>query len=538
MTPADQNRLVQIDAAARSGDMATASRLASEAVSANLKHPLPYAVLAHVHQQSGRFEEAASLLARAVKIEPNDPSLSTQLGGCLDAARRPAEALGAYNLALAKSPKFAPALEGKARLLMSQGRAEEARALFEAALDSDPKHVAARMGLAHLSAERGDWTAAKAAASEALTLQPGFPEALWLLAQAAMAEDDPRAAETVLRALLADPRLTPLQLADTRIELGDALHAQSRWSDAFTAYVEGKRALHTIYAQRARGRESEAVRARRLAAWTATADPAAWSPDERNSDPPEAHVLLIGFPRSGTTLVEQALAGHPNIVTLEERPTLTNAAAGLYDDPKAIDALPTLSGQDLKARRRKYWDTVREAKLDVKDRLFVDKQPGGALHLPLIRRLFPRARIVFAVRDPRDVVLSCLRRSFQVNALTYEFTTLAGAAGCYDAFMQLSETARARLGLAWFDLPHEDLVEDFEGRMRDLCAFLGLDWSPALSDFAATAKARPVRTPSAPQVRAGLTDTGIGRWRDYAVAMKPVLDTLEPWVERFGYPSA
>ncbi|HEY3815152.1 MAG TPA: sulfotransferase [Caulobacteraceae bacterium] len=533
----DDERLTAINAAARSGDMATAGRLASEAISANLKHPLPYAVLSQVHQSSGRFDEAASLLARAVKLDPNDPALSTRLGGCLDAARRPREALGAYDLALAKNPAYAPALDGKARVLMAEGRGDEARTLFERALESEPKHLAARLGLAHLAAERGDWAAAKAAAGEALTLQPGYPEALWLLAQAAMAEDNPRLAESTLRGLLADPRLTPLQRADTRVELGDALHVQERWADAFAAYAEGKRALNTLYAQRARSRESETARALRLAAWTNRADVAAWSADERNADPVATHVFLIGFPRSGTTLLEQALAGHPQVATLEEWPTLTQASAGLYDDARAIDALPQMTGQDLKARRRKYWDVVRGAGLEVKDRVFVDKQPGGTLHLPLIRRLFPRAKIVFALRDPRDVVLSCLRHGFQMNALTYEFTTLDGAAACYDAFMQLGQAARERLGLAWFDLRHEDLVADFDRRIGDLCDFLGLEKSSALADFAATAQARRVRTPSASQVRAGLNARGVGRWRDYAAQMQPVLESLAPWVERFGYPA-
>ena len=533
---AEQDRLAQIDAAARTGDMATAARLASEAVGAKVNHPLPYAVLAHVFQSQGRFDEAASLLARAVKIDPSDPSLPARLGGCLDAARRPSEALGAYDLALAKNPKFVPALDGKGRVLMAQGRADEARVLFEAALESDPKHLAARMGLAHLAAERGDWASANAAATDALAIQPGFPEAQWLLAQAAMAEDDPRKAETALQALLADPQLTPFQRADARLELGDALHAQSRWREAFASYVEGKSAQHTLYAQRARSRESETARARRLAAWVEASDPAAWSLDDRSSDPIETHVFLIGFPRSGTTLLEQALAGHPKVATLEEWPTLTQASARLYDDPKALETLPAMTSQDLKARRRKYWDGVRGAKLDLKGRLFVDKQPGGTIHLPLIRRLFPRAKIVFAVRDPRDVVLSCLRHSFQMNALTYEFTTLDAAAACYDAFMKLSAASRDRLGLSWFELKHEDIVAGFETRMRALCDFLGLDWSPALADFASTAQARQVRTPSAPQVRAGLTDAGIGRWRDYADELKPMLETLAPWVERFGYP--
>ena len=179
---------------------------------------------------------------------------------------------------------------------------------------------------------------------------------------------------------------------------------------------------------------------------------------------------------------------------------------------------------------------AREAKLDVKGRTFVDKQPGGTIHLPLIRRLFPRAKIVFAVRDPRDVVLSCLRRGFQINALTYEFTTLDGAAACYDAFMRLGATGRERLGLSWFEFRHEALIADFEARMRDLCQFLGLDWSAAIADFAMTAQGRRVRTPSAPQVRAGLTGAGLGRWRGYAEELAPVLTTLAPWVERFGYP--
>ncbi|HWE45937.1 MAG TPA: sulfotransferase [Caulobacteraceae bacterium] len=531
----DQDRLAQIDAAARSGDMATAARLAGDAIGANITHPLPYVVLAHVHQSSGRLDEAASLLARAVKIEPNDPHLATRLGGCLDAARRPKEALGAYDLALAKNAKFAPALEGKARVLMAEGRGDEARALFEAAIDSDPKYLAARMGLAHLAAERGDWPSAKAAAKDALAVQPNFPEALWLLAQAAMVEDDPRAAESVLRGLLADPRLTPFQRADTRLELGDALHAQARWREAFAAYVEGKSAQHALYAQRARSRERETARALRLAAWIDESGPESWSIDQRSNDPCRTHVFLIGFPRSGTTLLEQALAGHTDVVTLEEWPTLTNAAAGLYDEPRGIDALPAMDSQDLKARRRKYWDTVREATLDTKDRVFVDKQPGGGLHLALIRRLFPRAKIVFAVRDPRDVVLSCLRHSFQMNALTYEFTTLEGTADCYDAFMRVGDAARRRLGLDWFDLKHEDLVADFEGRLRALCDFLALDWHAALTEVAATAQSRAVRTPSGPQVRAGLTDTGVGRWRDYEKEMRPVLDKLAPWVERFGY---
>jgi tetratricopeptide (TPR) repeat protein len=527
----DRETLSRIDAAARAGDLATAARLADAAVKRGIEHPLPYIVLGHSQQQLGRFDEAIAFYARATQLDPNDAGLFTRLAGCLDAARRPREALTAYDTALARNPRFPPALEGKARVLSGDGRAAEARTLFNAALTADPKFLAAMMGLAHLSAEAGDWADAKAACERALKVEPNFPEALWLLAQAQMADGKPEAAEARLRTLLADPRLTPFQRADARLELGDALHAQSRWDDAFAAYAEGKAAQHQLYAQRAASRERETARAGRLATWLETTDVSKWPADSGGGD----HVFLLGFPRSGTTLLEQALAGHPRVVALEERPTLTEASRGLFDNPGNFTPLAQMSEADAEARRVRYWEVVREFDAEPQGGVFVDKQPGGAIHLPLIRRLFPKAKVLFAVRDPRDVALSCLRQNFQLNALTYEFTALEDAAACYDAFMRLAEASRAHLDLAWRDVRHEDLIADFEGRMRDVCVFVGLDWSPAMTEFAETAKARSVRTPSASQVRAGLTDTGVGRWRDYARHLTPVLPALAPWVERFGY---
>lgn len=167
--------------------------------------------------------------------------------------------------------------------------------------------------------------------------------------------------------------------------------------------------------------------------------------------------------------------------------------------------------------------------------LFVDKQPAGTLTLPIISKLFPDAKILFAIRDPRDVVLSCFRQSFQMNAMTYAFTDLQDAADCYDACMAFAERARARLRLSWLDVKHEDLVQDFTSELDRILDFLELPEHKAMSDVAAAAKARPIRTPSATQVRAGLNRRGLGRWRQYSDALEPVLPTLAEWVERFGY---
>jgi hypothetical protein len=165
--------------------------------------------------------------------------------------------------------------------------------------------------------------------------------------------------------------------------------------------------------------------------------------------------------------------------------------------------------------------------------VFVDKHPLGTMRLPLMYKMFPEAKFIFAVRDPRDVVLSCFRRSFNMNANMYEFNTLDGAARMYDAVMSAGQAYLEHLPMSVRQVRHEDLVADFETSIRDLCGFLGVDWTPELIDFATTDRA--IATPSSAQIAKGLNNEGVGHWRNYAFALEPVMPLLEPWVEKFGY---
>jgi hypothetical protein len=246
-------------------------------------------------------------------------------------------------------------------------------------------------------------------------------------------------------------------------------------------------------------------------------------------------VFLLGFPRSGTTLLEQLLAAHPQVRALEEEPLLASAFEAFLTDEAACASLAELGEEEAAAWTDHYWRAVQSRVPDVGGKLFVDKQPAGTLNLPIIARLFPRAKILFAIRDPRDVVLSCFRQPFQMNAMTFAFTDLLETADCYDACMTFAELARARLRLAWTDVKHEDLVADVETELDRIVKYLGLPAHRDMIDVAAIANARPIRTPSARQVRAGINRRGLGRWREYSDALEPVLPTLAPWVEWFGY---
>ncbi len=158
-----------------------------------------------------------------------------------------------------------------------------------------------------------------------------------------------------------------------------------------------------------------------------------------------------------------------------------------------------------------------------------------SVNLPLVAKLFPGARILFARRDPRDVVLSCFRRRFGMNPSMYQLLTLEGTAAYYDAVMRLAQIWRQLLPLPQHLVRYESLVEDFDGTARAACDFLGLAWDEGLRDFAARARTRGISTPSAAQVARGLNREGQGSWRRYRQQMEPVLPTLRPWVEAFGY---
>ncbi len=488
--------------------------------------------------RAGRFEEAIAAARRRVERAPADAEGWSVLAVSLFSARRPELAIAAWDEALALAPDAPAWLCGKGSVLQSLGRVDEAMALYVRALAGDPQWFEAAFNLALLAVDAGDWASADHWLAPLQARHPDAPNLRWLGARVALGRGDFAAAHDQLRRLLSDPRLGPEQRADALLLAGEALDALGRFAEAFAAAVQGKALQRLLYAERARGREGAVARFERLAAWFRAADPAPWGNAPAMTPAPgqaPGHAFLLGFPRSGTTLLEQALAGHAGVVALEEAPTLAAAHAEFMSSPQGLQRLARLSDDEAASWRARYWAEVAGHGVDTAGRTFIDKQPAGTEDLPLVAKLFPDARILFAVRDPRDVVLSCLRNNFQLNAMTYAFTDLAETAACYAAGMTLAAAYRRLLPLAWMDVRHEALIEDFEPGLAAICAFLGLEMAASMADVAATARRRSVRTPSAPQVRAGLNRRGIGRWRAYQAQLAPALPVLAPWIGRLGY---
>jgi hypothetical protein len=210
----------------------------------------------------------------------------------------------------------------------------------------------------------------------------------------------------------------------------------------------------------------------------------------------------------------------------------------LFAEPPQLEQLRLLSSTDVSRYRQRYWDALASRGIDARTAILVDKQPFNSIRLPLIAKLFPEARIILCLRDPRDVVLSCFRRRFYLNAANAEFLSLDRAAQLYAMVAQLVAIYREKLALPIHEIRNEDLVSDFDGQMRNLCAFAGIEWTDAFRDFAGRAATREVSTPSATQITKGLGREGIGHWRNYRIQMESALPVLNQWADRLGYSNA
>ncbi|MGH7025042.1 MAG: sulfotransferase [Caulobacteraceae bacterium] len=486
-------------------------------------------------QQEGRLDSAVADFDVAVSHSAGDIGLLSAIGLCLARLGRGGEAVARLDEAIALQPDFAPAHFNRGFALEGLGDVVSASAAYVRAASLDPRHAAALGSLAVLASRRGDWGEARDFAGRALAVRPRLASASLAMAKAEAAEGEGSRAERRLRLLLAqDSSANAHERAVAQSALGDVLDALDRPEQAFASYLEAGRGLRSIYAPRfeASGVERASHLIERLAAWFEAADPAAWDTDPA-LDLSAAPAFLLGFPRSGTTLLGQALGLHSGLFTVDEKDTLAESIAAFFAAESGMKDLERLTMTAAEPLRDGYFARARAHGWPGGDARLIDKLPTNTMALPIIAKLFPAAKILVMRRDPRDVVLSCFRRQFVINPTTIEFLSLESAARLYDATMRLYDLYQSRLHLQVRIQGHEDLVADFEGEMKAILAFLDLPWEPSVADFAA--RGAWVATPSSAQLAGGLSAEGVGAWRRYRRELEPVLPTLAPWVERFGY---
>ncbi len=458
--------------------------------------------LAVQHHKAGDLPKAERIYNQVLQANPDQPAALHLLGVIAHQVGKDDIAVELITKAVAIKPDYAEAHYNLCYVLEKTNRAEAFREAVGNARRNCPGHPRLARGEALLLKWDGDFAAARAlleAAGEEVADARFLKERAHLLGE------------------LCD------RLGDTEAAFKYFREGNRRNRD----FSEAKSPSGSSYLERI-----EVLSGRFTSDWTA-----GWRNLE-SSDGRSDPVFLVGFPRSGTTLLDTILRSHRAISVVEERNTVRNVRKALERLPGGYpDGLAELNPAHLAELRQKYF-TELDKHLAPEDRsaVVVDKLPLNIVDAGLIHRIFPQARFLFAQRHPCDCVLSCFMQDFKINEAMANFQDLEEAARLYDKVMTLWQQYRTVLPLEVYTARYEVLIESFEETLTEILDFLGVDWDDGVRNYAETALRRgKINTPSYNQVTQPLYTRARGRWERYREHMQPVLPTLLPWARRFGY---
>jgi tetratricopeptide (TPR) repeat protein len=468
-----------------------AERLLRHALRQSEHLPLAYRGLAPTLLGLGRLTEAEAATQYLRRIEPQNPQTWVTTAGVATRAMRQAEAVEAY----------------------------------QRALELIPREAGLWMSIGHLQKTLGLRAESEASYKQALVLDPGRAEGYWSLADLKnYAFSDPEI--SAMRQLIASDPRGPSNEAQLNFALGKAFEQRRRYPEAFTHYARGAelRRREAPFDIRQFERRSERIRT--------FFDAAFFAAHSGSGDSSRAPIFIVGLPRSGSTLVEQILASHSAIEGTMELPNVLNIVQDFDDMAPGRSGYPEAVGRVHRERlaelgRRYIEETMPLLRLE-RPR-FTDKLPNNFSHVGLIHAILPQATVIDVRRHPLDACFSTFKQYFaQGQNFSYDLEDLGRYYRCYLALMDHWD---AVLPGKVLHIQYEQLVRSPEAGIRRLLGHCGLDFEPGCVTFYETE--RPVRTPSAEQVRQPIYTSAVGYWRHFERELEPLKRALGDSLERF-----
>ena len=499
--------------------------------------------LGNVLRDKGDLKPALASYRAALQIKPGDPdvvfNMATVLRGLgeLNAAEKQFQQL------VEVSPKDHTAHSNLGGVLFRLNRTEEAIDCFRRALELRPAFVEAHDNLCEVLEKTNQTDELRKAVAHALTVcRPNDIRIAIRQAQLLRRDDDLEGARKILSGVEKfHPAQAQLNSAYWYL-LGDICDRLDDAQTAYRAFVEANiwaaKAVggHGLEPDRFIRKLDDLQAAYKSVRRPARPEPAAQS--DLQTDAPQL-VFLIGFPRSGTTLLDTVLLSHSRISVIEEKPMvqeMVRLAASWQ--PGELPDYETLSENQVKQLRDAYMSRLKQHLPDLvgDGDVVIDKLPLNIVEAGLISKVFPDARFLLVLRHPCDCVLSCFMQDFRLNNAMANFLDLKNTAQCYDKVMSLWTAYTGALHLPVHTVKYEQIVGDLEKTVSEVLDFLGLDWEPAMADYKTTAVDRKrIGTPSYHQVVQPIYSRATGRWRRYRANMVTVLPTLLKWAEIHGY---
>ncbi len=497
------------------GRFPEAERLYQTVLRENPSHPDALNLMGLLAIEASQNDIALGYLRKAVALEPAIAMYRNNLGNALVVATRPEEALPHLERAVALDPGYADAWCNLAKAWRQLGDAGKAIKYFQQALAAAPGFLRAEAALAEIASEQGRFDEAMTAFAQILKQEPFHADALLGLAQArrfTAGDPDIQRFETAL----ASDTLSVRNRAQIEHAYAKICNDLGRYDDAMAHFTEGKRLRGFGFDMELHG----ATYAMLAQTFTKPffAERQGWGVADARP------VFVVGMPRSGTTLTEQILAGHPKVAGLGELHDLRRIARelgyGERNPARLAETVSALTKPDVEKLARDYLDVFRRAPASALR--IVDKSPHNYELLGLIALFFPNAHVIHCRRDPIDNCVAVYMQNF--NESHGYNSDLAVLGRYYTAYRRLMDDWKDRLPLALHDMPYEDTVADVERTARALIDFVGLPWDANCLNFHEVE--RTVRTPSRWQVRQPIYGTSVGRWRRYEKHLGPLTSAL------------
>ncbi len=498
------------------------------------------------HHRAGRLPFARAEYESAIKQNAKDPVIFFNLGQCLIAMNEPEAALSHLQKAVALSPRRADFLVACANGLMFATQFESALKMARRAIRIDPS-IGTSYFLASYCLEQMDQLMEAIEQVEAgLAILPNDAELGihrgHLLQRAKRFDDATSQLQAVLNQTSESSSSHALIRQRAIHELGFVHDKVGQYEKAYALFHESGQLSQQSAAATAFDRNRRYDRIRSYQSACTMESLQQYGPSAFVDEPMGAPTFLVGFPRSGTTMTEQILASHPNVTTADEVPILNvagnEALRMVGGNMPAGPMLDTLSREHICTLRATYWKAVHQHFPNLQSgNVFVDKMPLNIIDLGLINRIFPDARVLVALRDPRDVCLSCFQQDFRLNNSMIHFLSLEHTAAFYNSVMTLYLQLRDQVSASILQVRYEDTVGNLAEQGKRILDHLGLQWSDDLLSFHEKAKSRMISTPSAAAVREPIHGRAIARWKNYKKFIAPITGQLEPFIEAFGYAS-
>jgi tetratricopeptide (TPR) repeat protein len=487
------------------------------------------------------YPKSISLLELAVRKEPSNPSLQ-------------------LNLARAHGLRYDyPAVERclEKALQLSQGSVqmiEEAAGICSTFKDLGPM----LSYLERASQKKGVSLGALISLADIYLLDERIDEAAEIIERAArMDAKDPRVllkqavlkrqrgqtdeAQSQFRDLLGNSAADTLTRVRAAYALAGILDAAGQYDEAMTGLLEAKAIQRAQAAPLAAPLQQMQKLNQEMARSITSAILDRWRADSVRLQPPRRIALLGGHPRSGTTLLEQALDAHSDIISLEEtslihdeiyRPMARDFPPGAGIFQMLDSAPPSVLGH---LRENYYSCAERLLRQPIGGRLLLDKNPGLNVMVPVLVRVFPETKFLVALRDPRDVVMSCFMQALTLTPASSAYLTLADTVSQYANVMEFWRAMLPRLGEQALCVRYEAMVADLPAVARSVLGFLGVGFEDDVLKFYEHARAKRVNSPSCAEVRKPLYRTAVGRWRNYEKYLEPYMPGLEPFLKEWNY---